>query len=414
MCAGITPNIELARDAKIKVAKGIVVSDTLETSTDHIYAIGECSEHRGKTYGLAAPGLEQASILANHLNGDSASYNGSTSVSRLKVVGQDVCSMGEVADLPNRPRQYEASYKNASKNEYRKIAVHHQQLIGAVGIGNWPEQARIQELFFRQGRVAAWQAWWFSWTGKLWFDDSASSVSSWPSTATVCQCNNVSKGELADAINTGCNSIAALQTSTRAATVCGSCKPLLSELLGSTEPPPKVTAWPVLLVACCLALITVALIGFLPEAKVADSFQAQTAFEGIWNDKFWKQVTGFSLLGLSLLGLVMSLRKRLKLTWLGNFDYLRLFHSVLGLLCALILIAHTGFHLGSNLNQILMIDFIAVLVLGASTGGIVALSHTLKPARERALKKLWSWLHILGSWPLPALIGAHILTVYYF
>ena len=62
---GIQPNVELARYAGIRVARGIVVDDTLATSHPDVFAVGECVEHRNEIYGLLAPGLEQAAILAD-------------------------------------------------------------------------------------------------------------------------------------------------------------------------------------------------------------------------------------------------------------------------------------------------------------------------------------------------------------
>ena len=62
----------------------------------------------------------------------------------------------------------------------------------------------------------------------------------------------------------------------------------------------------------------------------------------------------------------------------------------------------------------LMLDYLAVLVMGASAGSVVALSHRLRPQKEQSIRKLWTWLHVLVTWPLPALLGIHILTVYYY
>nr|WP_269430065.1 FAD-dependent oxidoreductase [Geobacillus kaustophilus] len=59
MAVGIRPNVDLARRSGIEVNRGIVVNDYLETSVPHIYAVGECAEHRGVVYGLVAPLYEQ-------------------------------------------------------------------------------------------------------------------------------------------------------------------------------------------------------------------------------------------------------------------------------------------------------------------------------------------------------------------
>jgi nitrite reductase (NADH) large subunit len=61
-----------------------------------------------------------------------------------------------------------------------------------------------------------------------------------------------------------------------------------------------------------------------------------------------------------------------------------------------------------------MISFMAVTLLGAASGGITALEHRLGAATGARARRLTLWLHILACWPLPALLGFHILTVYYF
>ena len=35
----------------------------------HIYAVGECAQHRGEVYGLVAPLWEQAEVLADQITG---------------------------------------------------------------------------------------------------------------------------------------------------------------------------------------------------------------------------------------------------------------------------------------------------------------------------------------------------------
>src|SRR4029077_9362051 len=52
IAAGIRPNAELGRKAGLEVNRGIVVNDFMETSDENVLAVGECTEHRGKTFGL--------------------------------------------------------------------------------------------------------------------------------------------------------------------------------------------------------------------------------------------------------------------------------------------------------------------------------------------------------------------------
>lgn len=419
LCAGIKPNVELARAAGIRVATGIAVNDHLQTSQPNIYAIGECCEHRGLTYGLVNPGFEQASVAAEVINNGQAHYVGSQIASRLKVIGKNVFSIGQINDLPKRPLQYECVYRQKKRQIHRHLAIHRGRIIGAIGMGEWAELNRVQEAFNTQRKIWFWQRWLFLLSGRLWPLDGAGSVSQWPATAIVCQCNNITQGELVDAISSGCSNQQQLQACTKAGKVCGTCKPLLSELLSDKGLSKDLAAekergWAVLLTASIAALSTAVVVAAMPEAVNATSVQTTGWFEKVWNDKSWKQVSGFTLLGLSLIGMLMSLRKRFNLNWMGDFANWRILHGLLGLACAAVLIFHTGFHLGSNLNRWLMVNFIGVLVIGAVSGMVVALSHRLKPQRALSVRKNWNHLHVLMTWPLPALLIMHIFSVYYF
>lgn len=77
MAVGIRPFTEVAREAGLEVNRGIVVNNYLQTSDEHIYAVGECAEHNGKVYGLVAPLYEQGKVLADYLTGkETEGYKG--------------------------------------------------------------------------------------------------------------------------------------------------------------------------------------------------------------------------------------------------------------------------------------------------------------------------------------------------
>jgi len=420
VCAGIKPNLTLARDAHIKLAHGILVDDTMHTSAPNVMAIGECCEHRGLVYGLVNPGFEQAAIAADVILKGSSHYVGSLEVSRLKAVGVQVASMGTIEQTPNNPLVREFRYKDKKQKIYRKIILYKGKIIGAVAIGEWSETRRIQEAYQMGRKIWPWQLLRFLVGGYLWGKSSTDNPTLWPATAIICQCNNINQGTLTNAISEGCTSAAELSKKTGAGTVCGSCKPLISQLAGDNNSrTEKEIGWVPTLIFSAVSLALVFVLVLTPEMQASKSVQTTSFYESIWNDKFWKQVTGFSLLGLSLIGLLMSLKKRVKIPLLqsnrlGKYAYWRIFHVLLGLSCAGLLFFHTGLHFGENLNQLLMYNFIGVLSIGALAGAMVSLSHKFALSTSMNLKKLFTWSHILISWPLPVLLGIHILTVYYF
>jgi nitrite reductase (NADH) large subunit len=97
----------------------------------------------------------------------------------------------------------------------------------------------------------------------------------------------------------------------------------------------------------------------------------------------------------------------------GDFPLWRVAHVVLGALTLAGLAVHTGGRLGSNLNFVLMATFLAVIVLGAAAGGVIALGHRIGAGAAR-LRRTWLWTHILIAWPIPVLLALHVLKTFYF
>src|SRR5581483_9108379 len=100
MAIGIRPNIDLAKAAGLDMNRGIVVTDDMRTSDPFIFAVGECAEHRGMTYGLVAPLWDMARVCADHLAMDERAESGFAAPAlstKLKVTGVDVFSAGSFA-----------------------------------------------------------------------------------------------------------------------------------------------------------------------------------------------------------------------------------------------------------------------------------------------------------------------------
>ena len=133
IAAGIRPNIALAKDAGIPVNRGIVVDDRLQTGAEDVFALGECAEHRGICYGLVEPAYEQARVLAQHLAGCKATYDGSIVATNLKVSGVSVFSAGEFLGTD---RSESIVLNDFERGTYKKLVIEEGRLTGAVLVGD--------------------------------------------------------------------------------------------------------------------------------------------------------------------------------------------------------------------------------------------------------------------------------------
>ncbi|MEV8431834.1 FAD-dependent oxidoreductase [Streptomyces sp. HUAS 31] len=136
LACGVHPRAGLAKEAGLAVHKGILVDDELRTSDPHIRAVGDCAQHDGTVYGLAAPALEQADVLAESLAGDGgARYTGTRALTRLTLAGEgffDLAAFGETEALPGDDV---VQLTDATRGTYRKVVVRDDRLVGGVLVG---------------------------------------------------------------------------------------------------------------------------------------------------------------------------------------------------------------------------------------------------------------------------------------
>lgn len=233
VAAGIRPNAELGKKAGLTINRGIVVNDFMETSDPDIFAVGECVEHRGVLYGLVAPLLEQGKVLAATITGNKGpEYTGTDVAAKLKIMGVDVFSAGEIDDTV-RGRE-SIRYEDPALGVYKKVIVQGNKLAGVVLVGDVSDSSRYME-WLRTGTDLK------PHRRALLFPepvaDGGSRVAMMSDSEVICGCMGVSKGSIIKAIHeAGVCTLSQLKQETRASTGCGSCAGQCQELLRAVAP----------------------------------------------------------------------------------------------------------------------------------------------------------------------------------
>jgi nitrite reductase (NADH) large subunit len=237
MAVGIRPNTELAEKMHLHCNKGIVVNDTMQTTTDaRIYSVGECAAHRGIAYGLVAPLFEQAKVAANHLaQFGIGRYTGSLTSTKLKVTGIDLFSAG---DFQGGEGTEEIVMSDPFGGVYKKLVLKDDKLIGACLYGDTVDGSYYFKLL-RDGKNVG------DIRDKLMFGEAAinnnigdtgheghTKAASMPDDAEVCGCNGVNKGTIVKAIREkGLFTVDEVRKHTKASGGCGSCTGLVEQIL---------------------------------------------------------------------------------------------------------------------------------------------------------------------------------------
>ncbi|CUB20734.1 Nitrite reductase [NAD(P)H] [Bacillus subtilis] len=231
MAVGIRPNTTLGAESGIPVNRGIIVNDYMQTEIPHIYAVGECAEHRGIAYGLVAPLYEQAKVLAKHICGiETKPYEGSVLSTQLKVSGVEVFSAG---DFNESEEKKAIKVFDEQDGIYKKIVLRGNQIVGAVLFGDSSEGNRLFSMIQKEADISE--------TSKISIlqplDQQAgtSITAAMSDDEIICGCNGVSKGAIIQAIQEkGCSSTDEIKACTGASRSCGGCKPLVEEILQHT------------------------------------------------------------------------------------------------------------------------------------------------------------------------------------
>ncbi|WP_322923245.1 FAD-dependent oxidoreductase [Paenibacillus campi] len=230
MAVGIRPNVRLAEHSGLAVNRAIIVDDWMRTSVPDVYAVGECAEHRGVSYGLVAPLYEQAKILAAHLCQQPAPpYTGSLPYSQLKISGVQVFSIGDIQSAHSETlvQQYDGVART-----YRKITATHGRISGAVLYGNTAEGTALVEMIKQGMSTEQWlerqQA--ATANGTAHDPAEAAAIALAPH-SIVCACNAVSKQHILDAMREhGLQTADEVKQHTRASGSCGGCRPTVEAL----------------------------------------------------------------------------------------------------------------------------------------------------------------------------------------
>lgn len=230
VCAGIRPNLALARAAGLQVNRGIVVDDRMQTSDPAIFAVGDAIEHRGKTYGLIAPIPAQALTVANAIAGDGTRrYEGTACATTLKVAGVHLTSAG---DFLGRDGGEEIVWLDAPAGVYKKLVLRGNRLAGMILLGDNRDAARLSTLVLTGQDISAIKRHLIGPPSTGADEAAVSVVVSMADTDLICNCHTVTKGEIVTAIRgQGLTSRDQVAACTKASTGCGSCTELVEDLV---------------------------------------------------------------------------------------------------------------------------------------------------------------------------------------
>lgn len=233
--AGIRPQDELGRQSGLEIGPrgGVVINDQCQTSDQNIYAIGECALWQQKIFGLVAPGYQMAKVAAKHItqpDDEAPTFSGADMSTKLKLLGVDVASIGDVHGQTEGAQSY--TYHDEIAEVYKRliISADGKQIVGAVLVGDTDAygtllQSKLNDLPLPENPAI------LILPNVVQEDSAAIGVDALPDSAVICSCFDVCKGVIKEAVVSGCSNMSELKSTTNASTGCGGCSALAKQAL---------------------------------------------------------------------------------------------------------------------------------------------------------------------------------------
>ncbi len=233
--AGIRPQDAIARESEIELGPrgGISINDHCQTSDPDVYAIGECALWGGMIYGLVAPGYNMAKVAAQHITGAGTdTFEGADMSTKLKLMGVDVASIGDCHARTEGALCY--SYNDEVNQVYKKIVVSADKklLLGAVMIGDADDYGNLLQLALNSIELPK-NPEALILPSIDGMEKPALGTDALPDTAQICSCNDVSKGAICCSVRDGAQTIGDVKGATTAATACGGCTALVTQVMNA-------------------------------------------------------------------------------------------------------------------------------------------------------------------------------------
>jgi nitrite reductase (NAD(P)H) len=251
---GIKPRDELAKSSGLTTAPrgGFAIDDKLCTNKKDIYAIGEAASFNGETWGLIAPGVEMADVLAFNLTeGPHHALRSMTPPdlsTKLKLMGVDVASFGDFfadqgvfnrplpgskrgqkrGDGDEKPKVKALTYRDPFEDHYKKyiFTADGKYLLGGMMVGDVKDYVKLVGMCNKQKMLETPPSQLILGAKK----EGEEEGDDLDDDAQICSCHNTSKAHIVEKVKGGCRSFGEIKSTTKCGTGCGGCVPLATSI----------------------------------------------------------------------------------------------------------------------------------------------------------------------------------------
>jgi len=143
IAVGVIPNTGFIYGGKVKMNRGILVDDRMQTSVKNIYAAGDVAEgldmllKENKNIAIWPLAVMQGAVAGNNMAGGNKKYSGGFFMNSVEILQIPSISMGLTVIEDKRGKDIEVLKDfNPDKHIYKKIVIRNNRIIGVILVGN--------------------------------------------------------------------------------------------------------------------------------------------------------------------------------------------------------------------------------------------------------------------------------------
>jgi NAD(P)H-nitrite reductase large subunit len=143
IAVGVVPNTAFISSKKLKINRGIVADDYMQTSARNIYAAGDVTESMDillkekRNIAIWPLAVMQGEAAGNNMAGGKKKYEGGFFMNSVELLSIPSISMGITGIGEDKDKNIEILKDfNPEKNLYKKVVIRNNRVIGVIMIGN--------------------------------------------------------------------------------------------------------------------------------------------------------------------------------------------------------------------------------------------------------------------------------------
>ncbi|WP_283591400.1 FAD-dependent oxidoreductase [Clostridium butanoliproducens] len=136
---GILPNKNIVEGTDIKVNRGIIVNEKMETSIKDIYACGDVAEINGVVYGNWPAAIEMGKTAGANAAGDDKNFVGFQSPISFNAMNIEIFSCGKITQTEGKALEL----KDKENKIYKKLFFKDDIVIGGILIGDTSKSVKL-------------------------------------------------------------------------------------------------------------------------------------------------------------------------------------------------------------------------------------------------------------------------------